>query len=358
MAYRALIAALALALLPLSAWSQAAPATSPAALEIDLVPKKPDPYPPNAEKGPFLFSYFLGNGDGLHLAASTDGSTFTPIGNRTYIFLKPTVGENIDGSTRDNHLMRDPCIRQGPDGTYRLVWTSGWYQRGIGISSSPDLIHWTPQQFVQVMKHEPDVHNTWAPELFYNDLKQEWMIFWASTIKGRFQETAPARGGDVAAGVTLNHRMYYTTTKDFLTFSDTRLLYDPGFNCIDATIAKVADGKYVMVIKDETRAPQPAKNLRTATATTPEGPWSKASDPISPPGDWVEGPSIARVNDAWYVYYDKYTSPQRYGALKTTDFLKWEPVQQNFAFPPGSRHGTVFPTTQSVITRLQNHAAQ
>jgi beta-xylosidase len=317
-----------------------------------------DPVPSSPEKGPFLFSYFLGNGDGLHLAASTDGTTFTPIGGRTQMFLKPTVGENLDGTTKDNHLMRDPCIRQGPDGMYRLVWTSGWYQRGFGTASSPDLVHWTPQRFVEAMKAEPEVHNTWAPELFYNDQKGEWMIFWASTIKGKFMETSPAQGGDVAAGVVLNHRIYYTTTKDFETYGETKLLYEPGFNCIDATIAKAADGKYFMVLKDETKAPAAAKNLRTATAASPEGPWTQASAPISPAGDWVEGPSLARVNDAWFIYYDKYTAPQRYGALTSKDFVTWTPVKENFSFPAGARHGTVFPVTAAVIERLTAAAAE
>jgi hypothetical protein len=345
MRYRTL-AALAV-LLPALAFAQATP--------TDI---QPDPLPPNPEKGPFLFAYFLGNGDGLHLAASSDGTTFTPIGGERFLFLKPTVGENIDGTTKDNHLMRDPCVRQGPDGMYRLVWTSGWYQRGFGVASSPDLIHWTPQTYVEAMKHEPEVQNTWAPELFYNDQKNEWMIFWASTIKGKFLETLPAKGGESANGMVLNHRIYYTTTKDFQSFTPTRLLYDPGFNCIDATITKLPTaqgGKYMMVIKDETRAPEPAKNLRTAIADSPEGPWSKASAPITPTGEWVEGPSVARMNDTWYVYFDMYRK-NAYGALRTTDFKSWELVQQNFAFPKDSRHGTVFPTTQTVIDRLKKHA--
>ncbi len=324
-------------------------------LPAQTLPTKPDPLAEHPEKGPFLFCYFLGNGDGLHLASSPDGLKFTPIGDK--IYLKPTIGINNDGTTRDNHLMRDPCIRQGPDGVYRLVWTTGWYQRGFGVSSSPDLMHWSEPRYVEAMKHEPAAHNTWAPELFYDDMRRQWMIFWASTIPGKFSETLPPGGaGDRAAGVPLNHRIYYTTTKDFQAFSETKLLYDPGFNCIDATIARLPTGRYFMVIKDETAAPVAAKNLRTATADDPTGPWSEASDPISPPGMWVEGPSIAQVNDDWYVYYDKYTAPQKYGALKTRDFQKWEPVNDHFAFPPGARHGTIFPTTQIVIDRLRQSA--
>jgi len=36
----------------------------------------------------------------------------------------------------------------------------------------------------------------------------------------------------------LNHRIYGTTTRDFWTFSPTRLFYEPGFNVIDATIVR------------------------------------------------------------------------------------------------------------------------
>ena len=191
--------------------------------------------PDRPERGPFLFSYFYGNGDGLHLAWSSDGLRMTPL-NNDRIVLKPTLG---------NGLMRDPCLRQGPDGMYHLVWTTGWWDNGFGVASSPDLIHWGPQRYVEVNKNNPTAVNTWAPELFYNDQKSEWMIFWATTIPGKFAETE-LDGGQGDSGPnknkSLNHRIYYVTTKDFETFSDMKLLVDPGFNSIDATIAKLPAG--------------------------------------------------------------------------------------------------------------------
>src|SRR5262245_3643061 len=312
---------------------------------------QPDPVPDHPERGPFLFSYFLGNGDGLHLAYSTDGLQMTPL-NGGKIYLKPTIG---------NGLMRDPCIRQGADGVYHLVWTTGWWDKGFGVASSPDLIHWGPQRYVEVNKNNATAVNTWAPELFYNDQKQEWMIFWATTIPGKFAETEINGGkGDSGPNKTqsLNHRIYYVTTKDFETFSEPKLLVDPGFNCIDATIVRIPlggawspmAGKYVMVIKDETFAPQPKKNLRVLSADSPEGPWSAASEPITK--DWVEGPSIARVGDGWYVYYDEYRN-HTYGAVRTTDFRTFDVVKENFAFPDGARHGTVFPVVPAALERLK-----
>jgi hypothetical protein len=321
-----------------------AEATSAPGSHGDAVPEHP-------QRGPFLFCYFLGNGDGLHLAYSTDGLQMTPLnGGKTY--LKPMIG---------NGLMRDPCIRQGDDGMYHLVWTTGWWDKGFGVSRSPDLIHWGPQLYVEVNKDNPTAVNTWAPELFYNDQKQEWMIFWATTIPGKFAETEINGGkGDSGPNKTqsLNHRIYYVTTKDFETFSDMKLLVDPGFNCIDATMVKIPPnaasplaGKYVMVIKDETFAPQPKKNLRVLSADSPEGPWSAASEPITK--DWVEGPSVAQVGDAWYVYYDEYRN-HTYGAVHTKDFRTFEVVSANFSFPAGARHGTVFPVVPAALERLKS----
>ena len=111
-------------------------------------------------RGPWLFSYFLDNGqDGLHLAYSKDGLTWTPIAAGGPI-LAPTVG---------GKLMRDPCILLGPDGVYHAVWTTGWYEQGIGIAHSKDLITWSEAAFLPVMVHERKAVNAWAPEIFYDE---------------------------------------------------------------------------------------------------------------------------------------------------------------------------------------------
>jgi len=186
-----------------------------------------------------LFCYFKGNGDGLHYAFSEDGYYWKTLLNDT-VMLKPTVAKD--------KLFRDPCIIRGVNGIFHMVWTVSWNDRGIGYASSSDLIHWSGQQFIPVMPHEDSARNCWAPEITYEAKKKNYFIYWASTISGRF----PQR--DTAAESGYNHRIYYVTTKDFRTFSETRLLYDPGFSVIDASI--VAEGKgYVMFLKNETRYP-------------------------------------------------------------------------------------------------------
>lgn len=286
----------------------------------------------------YLFSFFREpNGqNGLYLATSKDGLAWTE--------LKPPNGKSFLEPQVGGKIMRDPCLRRGPDGVFRMVWTTSWNRPLIfGCASSTDLIHWSAQKGIPVMENEPTAENVWAPELFYDDVKQQWLIFWATTVPGKFTETE--NSGD------LNHRIYYVTTKDFVNFSPTKLLYDGGFNEIDATMIE-ADGKYYLIVKDETKNPV-KKNLRIAVGDSAEGPYGPAGPPIST--NWVEGPTAIKIGGEYYIYFDHYTKPQYYGAIKSTDMKAWQDISPALTFPKGIRHGTVSPVPESIIEPIQNH---
>jgi lysophospholipase L1-like esterase len=281
----------------------------------------------------FLFSYFVNNGeDGLHLAWSRDGYEWGAL-NAGRSYLKPEVGES--------KLMRDPCLLRRPDGTFHMVWTTAWQGKTIGYSSSKDLITWTPQRAIPVMAQEPAAINCWAPEIVWDDKRGEFLIFWATTITNKFLETAA--GGDER----YNHRMYATTTRDFKTFTSTRLFYDPGFNVIDATILP-AHGRFHLVIKDETRHPV-KKHLRIASSDDITGPYQNLSTPFT--RDWVEGPTALQVDDAYLVYYDAYRD-HRYEAKRSRDLRTWEDITGRISFPRGARHGTALAVPGAVINTL------
>lgn len=274
----------------------------------------------------YLFSYFKNNGqDGLHLAYSHDGLEWKALKHDSS-FLIPMVAKD--------KLMRDPCIIRGIDGKFHMVWTVSWNDKGIGYASSPDLVHWSEQQFIPVMQHEDSARNCWAPEIFYDRKKKEYMIYWATTIPGRFS----------AGDNRYNHRLYYVTTRDFKNFSRTKLLYNRGFNVIDATIQQ--NGKeYIMFLKDETRYP-PQKNIRIAVSRK----WDKAYSTASPPitgSYWAEGPTVLKKGDQWIVYFDKYLDHQ-YGAVLSTDLVNWADISDQLKFPEGARHGSVL-----VISRAE-----
>ena len=282
-----------------------------------------------------MFSYFMGNGeDGLHLATSNDGLNWEAL-NDNKSFLTPTVG--------DDKLMRDPCIIAGPDGKFHMVWTVSWKEKGIGYASSADLIHWSEQKFIPVMQHESEAQNCWAPEVFWDENSKQYLIFWSTTIPGRFPETEKT-GDD-----KYNHRMYYVTTKDFVKFSETKLFYDQGFNVIDGTLIKVND-EYVLFLKDETRTP-PQKNIRTATSKYLTENYSKPTLPIT--GDyWAEGPTPIKIGNFWIVYFDKYRD-HKMGAIRSKDLKNWEDISEQISFPEGTRHGTVFKVSPEIVENLK-----
>lgn len=283
----------------------------------------------------FLFTYFTGNGeDGLHLAWSEDGYHWRELGNGRS-FLAPQIGKD--------KLMRDPCVTRGPDGVYHLVWTSGWWDRIIGHASTKDFLTWSDEQAVPVMMHEPTARNAWAPEVAWDAARAEYVIFWASTIPGRFPETAGASEDE------LNHRIYATTTSDWRSFTPTRLFCDPGFSVIDATLLPRAGGKFSLIVKDETKNP-PKKHLRLATADGIAGPWRDFAPPFT--RDWVEGPTAIQVGDETLVYFDVYRE-HHYGAVRSRDLKTWEDVTDQISLPRGVRHGTMIAVPRALIDSIR-----
>lgn len=276
----------------------------------------------------YLFTSFREPADkGLRLLYSKDGYHWTDLDTT---FLAPAIDEKI---------MRDPSIAQGPDGTFHMVYTSAWKgNKGFGYASSKDLVHWSEQRLINVMKTEATTVNIWAPEIFYDEEKKQFIIIWASTIPYKFPKGAEAEDN--------NHRMYYTTTSDFINFSDTKLFLDPGFSVIDAVIVKRNMGDYVLVLKDNTR---PERNIRVAFSNQAIGPYHNISPAFT--DNFTEGPSVVKVNDRWLIYFDSYQK-KIYDAVETIDFKTFRPITGSVSLPVGHKHGTIFKVPKKMLKTL------
>ncbi len=308
----------------------------------------------NSDAPVYLFSTFKeGEQSGLNFAYSHDGYHWN---NVPGLFLKAHV---------DGKIMRDPSISRGPDGTWHLVWTSAWKgNNGFGYAHSKDLVHWSEQKFIPVMAHEPTVCNVWAPEIYFDAPENRFIICWASTIPGRFP--------DHLEPSTNNHRMYFTTTRDFNTFTPTKLFLDPDFSVIDCQILstrssgresaltspKISGGaksrsllqekkdSYVLLLKDNTR---PQRNLRVAFGDTPLGPWRDVSTNLTE--KFTEGPSGLKIGEDWLIYYESYEA-KHYSAMRTRDFKTFTDVTSEMTFPPELKHGTAFVVKKKDLDHL------
>lgn len=266
--------------------------------------------------------------DGLKFLYSYDGYKWDSIPG---VFLKPDVGEQ--------KLMRDPSMVKGPDGTFHLVWTCSWKgDPAFGYASSSDLLNWSEQQHVPIMAFDTTTVNVWAPELFYDDVNQDYIIVWASTIPFKFEKGVEDEYN--------NHRLYYTRTKDFKEYSDAQLLYDPGYSSIDAVIVKRDTADYVLVFKDNTR---PERNMHVAFGKTAIGPYSGDLGKFTE--NFTEGPSVVKVGDEWLIYFDAYEK-KSYDAVSTKDFKTFTDINDKISIPVGHKHGTIFMASETILSNL------
>jgi hypothetical protein len=247
-------------------------------------------------------------------------------------------GTFLEANVGTSKQFRDPSLARGPDGVFHLVWTAGWHgDQGFGCASSKDLMHWSQQQFVPVMTNEPTTVNVWAPEVFYDAPEKQFIITWASTIPGRFPDHLEKHDN--------NHRLYFTTTRDFKSFTPEKLFFDPGFSVIDPFILK--DRKqYALLNKDNSR---PDLNLRVAFADSPLGPWKNESAPFTQ--KFTEGPCALKIGDDWLIYFDAYRE-KIYGAVKTQDFKNFTDVTKEVSFPAGHKHGTAIKVPRAILDGL------
>ncbi len=287
--------------------------------------KKPKP----EEKQAYLFTSFRGDGDGLHLATSPDGRKWTEFGD---VFLRSEVG---------GKLMRDPHILRGPDGVFRLVWTSGWGDKGIGYASSLDMKQWSPPRYLPLMEKVAGTKHCWAPETIYDARRKQYIITWSSEVDGRFPETvSPDRG---------NNRTYYVTTKNFERFSEPKIFINPGFDHIDTTIIADKNG-YLAVFKEGDKQ---AKGIHgpiySARSKNVLGPYKLDKTPLIT--QRAEGPTLVKVGDKTLLYVDYY-GEGRYGVYETTDWKNWVDVSAQSQVVQGQRHGTIFPVSLSLATSL------
>lgn len=296
----------------------------------------------------YIFTYFdtKKQDAGLCIAYSYDGYTWTAINDNRPV-MRPMVGRD--------RLLRDPSICLSPDGTFHLVWTVGWSGQSIGYASSRDLVHWSEQRELPVMKDFPTARNTWAPELFRDETSGTYYIFWASTVPG----DKKVRTEGCLSEDDYNHRIYCTKTRDFRKFTKTRLWFNPEFNAIDAAVVRNPQtGELIMAVKNENLHPA-EKNIRiTRSSSMKKGFPSKVSAPINSRRGtdgkllWCEGPAPLFVGNDLVVYYDMYGA-HRFGASISHDNgLSWEDCTDKILMPQGMSHGTAISVPRHVVDAL------
>ena len=287
----------------------------------------------------YLFAYFPNNYDeNLYYALSTDGFNYTPLNNGNRILNSADF--TISGGIRDPHILR------GEDGLFRMVSTdmvsaNGWSSnRGIVMSTSTDLIHWT-HSTVHFPTRFPDgwssVTRVWAPETVYDRESGKYMVYFSLLTSDD--------------GTCNYDKVFYCyANDDFTDLIDYPVfLFDRGSATIDADIIfDETDQLYHMIYKNEginSISHVTAPYLTARSGETPGSQWGEWGGAIQQTSVAVEGGGIFRLIDenTYVVMYDCYGSGY-YQFCTTTDWKTYTLQAQTTtsgAFTP--RHGSVTP---------------
>lgn len=340
----------------------------------------------------YFWTFFTGEGDGaerVSIAASK--------GNDALSWNTLNQGKPIFSSTVGTQGLRDPFIIRAPHGDkfymiatdLKVAGLAGGFttaqisgSKYIEVWESDDLVNWSEQRHVKVSSDFAG--NTWAPEAYWDEELDTFVVFWASNLY-------PTTNVADRTGVTYN-RMMYATTDDFVTFSDAKVWSDVrrgnGLGLIDSTVAK-KDGVYHRFTKDEAsmtiRHEKSTDLLATISGTLPgtTGPanqWTLVEERVAsglpngePNGTYSsgEGANIFAANDGdvnnldWFLFIDQpnyHGGPNHYVPFGTNNLDQagsWQALGSKLrqGLPQNAdggkpRHGTVIPVTRAEYQKV------
>ncbi|MEK4361132.1 immunoglobulin-like domain-containing protein [Paenibacillus sp. FSL M8-0212] len=319
----------------------------------------------------YFFAYFTGEyegGEEISFATAEDPLFWKALNN----------GKSILQSDMGEKGLRDPFVIRSPEGDkfYMLATdlkmgeSTNFDQAQITgshymmIWESEDLVHWSEQRMIEVAPKTGG--NTWAPEAIYDPVTGEYIVFWASSMKNT--ETYGDYNGRPEGQYNV---MYYATTRDFYNFSEPKVMIDESLPTIDTTFiehnqmlyrftkSEVNTKVYVEKAstfyydKDNIAANGLQYNAVPGTRDNKLG-------LIGNNGN-NEGQTIFKDNnkDKWYLFLDSWPYHVRYTTDldSSTQYMNNVLSSDQYALPPGPRHGTVIPISRAEYNALQEKYA-
>jgi hypothetical protein len=300
-----------------------------------------------AGNGGYLFATFKGEQtpmtEQIYFAVSTNGRHWNAL-NGGQPVLVSALGEK---GVRDPYLLRshdekkfyliatDLSIALNRD--WRRAVREG--SKSIVIWDSTNLVQWSEPRLVKVAPD--DAGCTWAPEAIYDESRNEYLAFWASTT-----------AGDNFA----KHRIWAARTKDFVTFDQPFVYTEKPWTLIDSTIVR-ENGKYYRFSKDEKD-----KDITLESSRNLMGPWNDVTNFSLARMRGYEGPECYVIKPAgdgkpasWCLILDQYSKGTGYQPFVTDDLGSGQfKADEGFVFPFKFRHGSVLPVSAAEYQRLES----
>jgi hypothetical protein len=126
------------------------------------------------------------------------------------------------------------------------------------VWESTDLVTWTRTNGEDsgITVNQPAAGMTWAPEAYWDDALQSYVVFFASRL---YSDASHTNSDNLYA------RMFAVLTRDFRTFTAPPASWqDTGYARIDSTVTKIGDYYY----RFTKRAAPPVRSRRARTSSS------------------------------------------------------------------------------------------
>lgn len=287
--------------------------------------------------------YFGISRDGFHWEAVNDGN---PIlwsyegdkGVRDFTITRTQEGKFVI-------LATDLSLSYGMPYQYHNSWAevSRNGSKCLVMWKSDDLIHWGNQEMVKLGNE--DFGCLWAPDILYDKEQGDYVVHWSSSHA--MNDFGP-KG------------IFYSRTKDFVTFSDPAVLYrkEDGGPVIDSAMYE-ENGKYYCFLKSEGT---PAHVILVA-ADHITGPFTRVAEfdrcmEGLEAGRYEAPTAFVTADGRWCLLLDYYgcnAAGQGYVPFLADSLASGHFVRSDasFSFPYGFKHGTVLSITDEEFDRLK-----
>lgn len=306
---------------------------------------------------PYLFAHFkekiTPDGEQVYFSVSKNGYNWEALNGGEPI-LQST--KSMKGC-RDIELVRlhnggfviittDECIAYRYDENYNINWSivNKTGSKGFCFWKSDDLINFSEQEILPLGRD--DFGCMWAPEVFYDETEGEYLIHWGSTVK---QDNYK------------HMSIYYSTTKDFVSFSKPKLFFTKANEILDTHIKKI-DGKYHMFYKN---AHNPGMNMH-AVSEHLYGPYmhneefSQLMGQLEKPGSYEAATTFVLPDGKWCLMLDFFGCEK--SKMGYVPFISEKPgdtsftmCKEKFSFPYGFKHGNVIEISDDEYETLKKH---
>lgn len=265
----------------------------------------------------YYMAYFTDEQQAFFLAQSTNLQDWTVLNQGNPLLDVRSEGKRI----------RAPFLFQDQEGLFHLLFTDDWHSATIGYSQSHDLKTWTKPRYLSFFEEPGDVHNCWAPECFLERETGHYVLVWSTSFRSQNVEREES------------NRIYCCKTKDFKSFTEPQLFFDPGYVVIDATVCPSGE-QYYMAFKDEREFNVPTSRhsaIRTAVSKDLRS-FESISPLLTPPCS--EGPFILYEKERFFLFFDAF-GRKTCGVLQSEDFVLWKDVSDQFHFPDQCKHFSI-----------------